>query len=487
MILRDRTAIRRPEISRPVRAALKDGIVSPATAVFDYGCGLGDDVRRLQEQGINAFGWDPAHQPNGPKTQADVVNLGYVVNVVERSDERAASLREAWGYARSVLVVAARLKADADERFAAYEDGVITRLQTFQKFYEQHELRDWIANTLSEPPVAAAPGVFYVFRDEAARESFIASRYRRRIAAPRIRLSDKLFEEHQGILSSLMEFVMERGRLPEQDEVGVGADLVGVFGSVKRAFQVVRRVTGPEQWEAITAERRNDLLVYLALGRFPRRPKLSSIPALLRRDVRALFGTYKTACAAGDGLLFAAGDMARVDAACKEAPFGKLMPTALYVHADSLHRLPGVLRVYEGCARVLTGDVEGTTILKLRRHEPKISYLSYPAFDADAHPALANSVRVDLRSFHLKHRDFTESADPPILHRKEEFVPDDYPRRESFALLTKAEEDAGLYANPERIGNREAWRALLLARGLVVDGHHLKNAAGKLLPRPGDA
>ena len=124
MILRDRTAIRRPEISRPVRAALKDGIVSPATAVFDYGCGLGDDVRRLQEQGINAFGWDPAHQPNGPKTQADVVNLGYVVNVVERSDERAASLREAWGYARSVLVVAARLKADADERFAAYEDGV---------------------------------------------------------------------------------------------------------------------------------------------------------------------------------------------------------------------------------------------------------------------------------------------------------------------------------------------------------------------------
>ena len=66
---------------------------------------------------------------------------------------------------------------------------------------------------------------------------------------------------------------MERGRLPEQEELGMEPDIVGVFGSVKRAFQVIRRVTGPEQWEAITAERRNDLLVYLALGRFPRRPK----------------------------------------------------------------------------------------------------------------------------------------------------------------------------------------------------------------------
>jgi DNA phosphorothioation-associated putative methyltransferase len=85
--------------------------------------------------------------------------------------------------------------------------------------------------------------------------------------------------------------------------------------------------------------------------------------------------------------------MAGVDAACKTAGFGKLMPTALYVHAESLHRLPGVLRVYEGCARVLTGEVEGTTILKLRRHEPKISYLAYPAFETDAHPALVRSLR----------------------------------------------------------------------------------------------
>jgi len=474
MILRDRTAIRRSEFSRPVRLALKDGIVNSTTEVFDYGCGLGDDVRHLQDAGVNSFGWDPAHQPQGTRRQADIVNLGYVVNVVEQSDERAASLRDAWGYARNVLIVAARLKAENDTSFAAYEDGCITRLQTFQKFYEQHELRDWVTTTLGETPVAAAPGVFYVFRDPSAREAFIASRYHRRVAAPRIRRSDRLFEEHRDILDALMSFVAERGRLPEITELNSGPELAGVFGSVRRAFQIVRRVTGTEQWAAITDERRNDLIVYLALGRFPRRLAFSSLPTVVQRDIKALFKTYKRACTEGDKLLFAAGNMESVNSACANAPFGKLMPTALYVHASSLNQLPGVLRVYEGCARVLAGMVEGTTVIKLRRQEPKISYLSYPSFDEEAHPCLTTSVRVDLRSFHLKYRDFTESADPPVLHRKEEFVPEDYPNRGTFAALTQAEEAAGLYQHPENIGSRERWQATLSSHRVVINGHDLQ-------------
>jgi len=145
----------------------------------------------------------------------------------------------------------------------------------------------------------------------------------------------------------------------------------------------------------------------------------------------------------------------------------------LYVHAKSLNRLSGILRVYEGCARVLSGAVEGTTIIKLRRHEPKISYLAYPSFEDDAHPSLTTSVRVDLRSFHLKYRDFTDSSDPPILHRKEEFVPADYPTRSLFAALTRAEEAAGLYEQPEAIGTRARWELLLKTRHLGLAGHQL--------------
>ncbi len=96
---------------------------------------------------------------------------------MEHQGERADSLRAAWTYARKVLIVAARLTAENDVTGAAeFEDGLITRRSTFQKFYEQQELRDWITSTLGQTPVAAAPGVFYVFRDSAPRRD--GSRYR---------------------------------------------------------------------------------------------------------------------------------------------------------------------------------------------------------------------------------------------------------------------------------------------------------------------
>jgi len=474
MIARDRTAIRRNDLSRPIRTALRDGALAANAEVLDYGCGHGDDIRFLAEAGFNAFGWDPAHRPDGLRRNADVVNLGYVVNVVEDPQERADALRSAWQLTGCLLIVAARLKSDLVLKdFELLEDGYVTRLQTFQKFFEQQELRDWIESVTGEPPVAAAPGIFYVFREASDREQFVAARYRRTIAAPRIRISDRLFEQHEAQLQTLLTFMTERGRLPETDEISNGEELTGIFGSLRRAFQVVRRVTGEEQWAAIAEERRSDLLVYVALGRFPRRPAFQSLPRDLQRDIKALFKTYKSASTAGDALLFEAGNMARVNAACSDSAFGKLMPTALYVHVTGLSRLAPVLRVYEGCARVLTGDVAGATVIKLRRDEPKISYLGYPEFDTLAHPPLEFSVRVDLRSFNIKNRQFKDSDNPPVLHRKELFVPEDYPGREVFDALTKTEVGLGLLDESQDIGLQRQWDETLLRKGVRLSGHNL--------------
>jgi DNA phosphorothioation-associated putative methyltransferase len=444
--------------------------------VLDYGCGHGDDVRYLEEAGIRASGWDPAHRPEGLRKITDVVNLGYVVNVVENPEERADSLRSAWKFANRLLIVAARLKSDLVlKEFEVLEDGYVTRLQTFQKFFEQQELRDWIQEVVGETPVAAAPGIFYVFRHPDEREQYLASRYRRRIAAPRIRISNRLFEEHQTELQTLIAFMTERGRLPESDEIENGEELNAIFGSIRRAFQVVRRVTGEEQWSLVVGERRTDLLVYMALGRFPRRPPFLSLPSDLQRDIKAFFRTYKSASEAGDTLLFEAGNMPRVNSACSASEFGKLMPTALYVHVSGLNRLTPVLRVYEGCARVLTGEIAGATIIKLRRNEPKISYLTYPGFDSLAHPPLETSVRVDLRSFNIKNRQFKDSDNPPVLHRKELFVPEDYPGRDVFDALTKAELSVGLLGESEDIGMQNQWNEILNRKGFRLVGHTLQS------------
>src|ERR1039457_7026360 len=183
---RQRTAIRRTELSRPLRLSIEDGLIAPGLTTFDYGCGHGDDVRHLNEAGYEVAGWDPLHVPTNPKVPADVVNIGYVINVIEDPQERDGALLEAWNLSRGLLIVSARLTFEDEGRQRPFGDGVITSRQTFQKFYSQGELEGYINTLLSQEPVARAPGVFYVFRDSARRESFLASQSRRASTAPKL-------------------------------------------------------------------------------------------------------------------------------------------------------------------------------------------------------------------------------------------------------------------------------------------------------------
>ena len=457
---------------------MSDGLLGSSTSFFDYGCGKGDDIRLLQGLGVEARGWDPAYRPGTKPESAEVVNLGYVVNVIEDHGERAAALSNAWRLAKKVLVVAARLDSDRKEsrNEEACADGVVTRLGTFQKYFQQSELRAWIDGVLDASSVAAAPGVFYVFRDEELRQTFLASRYKRRAAAPRRRLSDVLFEEHHEVLQPLIEFFVDRGRLPVDGELEEIPAIQEALGSVKKAFAMVRRVTDGSKWNDIAAGRKEDLLVYTALAKLGGRPRFGKLPIGAQRDVRAFFGSYTKACKEADELLFSAGNKGMVEAACRQAQVGKETPTALYVHVDAVPELPSILRVYEACARTFLGLVEGANIVKLHRVKAQVSYLTYPEFRSDPHPALKDTVVANLDEFRIFYRDYSQSENPPVLHRKEEFLSADDPDREKFRRLTAQEERRGLYRSPEAIGFRRAWEELLRENRLRLRGHRLCNA-----------
>ncbi|MCC6782322.1 MAG: DNA phosphorothioation-associated putative methyltransferase [Planctomycetes bacterium] len=470
---RSRTAIGRVELSRPVRLALDSGVLQPGMSVLDYGCGRGDDVRLLKDLGYASQGWDPAHATTTTPEASDLVNLGFVVNVIEDPGERVLALRAAWGLARRALVVGAQVVGD--ERgidLRPFGDGFVTRAGTFQKYYRQTELREWLDAVLSVPSVAAAPGIFVVFREEEDRQRFLASRHRRR-AELRPRICDLLVDQHRAILEPLLAFFEDRGRLPESDEIPTSADLAAAFGSLRQAFAVVRRATGVERWERITVERSEDFLIYLGLQQFGRAPRLSDLPLDLRRDARALFGTFKSASEQAVELLKTAGDQDLIDSACRASQIGKQTPKALYIHRTALERLPTLLRVYEGCARGLIGEVESANIIKLNRWRPQVSYLCYPDFDREAHPPLARSIIVTLDKIDVSDRVYDSSINPPILHRKEDFVADDYPGREKFARLTRQEEKRGLYSDTDAIGTRLGWEKALANARVTIRGHRL--------------
>ena len=74
-----------------------------------------------------------------------------------------------------------------------------------------------------------------------------------------------------------------------------------------------------------------------------------------------------------------------------------------------------------------------------------------------------------------KYYDFSRRENPPILHRKETFVPADYPNREKFERLTRQEEKRGLL-DRETIGTLRGWEELLDEEGFKVAGHVLRKA-----------
>ena len=80
---------------------------------------------------------------------------------------------------------------------------------------------------------------------------------------------------------------------------------------------------------------------------------------------------------------------------------------------------------------------------------------------------------MDLKTLAVRYRNYAESANPPILHRKETFLAPEDPRRPKFERLTAQEERWGLYGESTRIGWQERWEELLRRKGVKLRGHRL--------------
>ncbi|MDZ8078339.1 MAG: DNA phosphorothioation-associated putative methyltransferase [Nostoc sp. DcaGUA01] len=473
-IERHRAAIARTDISRPVRLAIEWAILHQETTFFDYGCGYGGDVQRVANLGYTSAGWDPYYYPDVPRTPADVVNLGYILNVIEDAEERRQSLIEAWELTQQVLIVAAQVLVNAPSKTQlAYNDGIVTRRNTFQKYYEQEELKTYIDEVLNADAVPVALGVYFVFRDEAQKESYKAIRFFSTSSTPRVRIPTKRFEDYQEQLQPLMAFFTKRGRLPVKGELENEQELLKEFGNFRRAFGVVLQATDEAEWDAIAYRRSLDIQVYLALTHFDRRPAWQKLASQMRHDIKAFFSSYEEACQVADQKLFSLGKTGVIQTACEKSKIGKRTRGALYVHVSALAALDPLLRIYEGCASRTIGRVDGATLIKYHIDKPQISYLFYPEFDTDPHPALQASIGIDLKTLAVTHREYKTRANPPILHRKETFVTTTYPHYEEFAKLTQQEEELGLLKAKSDIGTREGWEKCLAAHKVEIRGHEV--------------
>ncbi|NKC13926.1 MAG: DNA phosphorothioation-associated putative methyltransferase [Gammaproteobacteria bacterium] len=440
------TALVRRGFSAPIQSLDRFELLRPGSCVFDYGCGRGDDLRGLVDNGYQAAGWDPHYAPEQPLVEADIVNLGFVINVIDDFDERVEAVRKSYALARELLVVSAMLTSRNATPGRPYKDGMITQRGTFQKYYSQSELQAFIGAVLDEEPVAVGPGVFYVFRDKTLEQRFLAARSRSHRAVLRHRSltvtrdprslkerrAAELFAQHTEKLECVWERWLDLGRTPAVSEVADVDELIETFGSFKRVLNFLSRHKGSEALVRAAAERRADLEVYFALALFEQRKKYTSLEPRIQTDVKSLFGSYSAARQASQRLLYQIASPENIAVACRQAHEKGLGSfeegEGLQLHASLISQLSPVLRVYVGAAAALYGDHRTADLIKIHQNCEKLSLMRFDDFSGRALPRMLERVKVNLRDQTVDYYTYEGEYTPPYLYGKSRFINEEFDR-----------------------------------------------------------
>ena len=108
--------------------------------------------------------------------------------------------------------------------------------------------------------------------------------------------------------------------------------------------------------------------------------------------------------------------------------YGKNLPDARYIVRPAKGDLPEGLFAEIHRAEIAAAPASNWNLLKLHTNQFALTFLSYPDFDCDPHPALAEATKIDLNTGSILRTDYRTRANPPILHRKETFLPPSDPR-----------------------------------------------------------
>ena len=466
---RYKTAMRRTALSRPVTAAIRDRILSRDMTFFDFGCGYGSDVEILKTSGFSASGWDPHFHPRNSKAKASIVNLGFVLNVIEDPTERLSVLTEAFELAEECLVIAVRIdSAFFEDRFG---DGSLTKDGSFQKIYSQAEFRSYVEGALGKRIHIIEPGIGYLFKKESSEQSFLSNKYLNRLANH----DDVILRKIQSSIDAekIARLIEDLGRLPTQEEISELAFLG------KRKFKEfisssVVPILNKERYEESQNRIREDVLQALAMTRIENHKFLPArnFSTEFQNTIKVLFGDYKIACKKSEELLFALGNEDEVRKSGRKSSVGKILPDDLYVHQTALDHVPVMMKLMLSLGESIVGRVS-PDIVKFSLHGKSMSFLFYDSFDEEPHPKLSGSIRVDFRSGKHQFRDYSGSENPPIIHRKETFVLKTHPLFSKFRALTEQEEEAGLLGN-QNIGFKNQWENLLAEKGYEVRNYYLE-------------
>lgn len=483
---RYKTAIVRHELSSPMKTLAKQGYLDGRFSIFDYGCGRGDDLRELEAHGLDALGWDPVFSPDNDKVISDMVNLGFVLNVIEDQDERLEALLNAWDLANKVLVVSVMLANDSYiAQFQPYKDGVITSRNTFQKYYAQSEFKGYLERSLQEDAIAVGPGIFYIFKDKLEEQRYLQSKYQRhhtwqQLTSPQpIESKDRaklVISQNSTLFDDFWNVCLELGRVPANDEFSRSEEVRSLIGSHKKVFGLLQEMFDTREFANAQKSRKEDLLVYFSMGLFDKRKPYTQQPERLKRDIKALLNDYRTAINLATELLFAIADTDLIGEQCVKAHHK--LPASIFnaghsltFHKSYIGKLPLLLRVYVGAALQMYGEIDDTIdLVKIHINSGKLTLTHYDNFDKSV-PYLVERTKIKMADQNIDFFDYVdETRRPPLLnkHLLLEKHSEQYEKQKSFDV--RLSKFLGTTAKNEVILHRQVYEERLLQAGKTVSG-----------------
>ena len=487
-IQRHKTAISRNSLSSPMFILAKKNYLNGNYSVLDYGCGRGDDLRELEAHNIDAIGWDPVHRPETDLEPCDIVNLGFVINVIEDKNERDKTLKRAFDLSLKLLVISAMLGNEKIyQKFSPYKDGVITSKNTFQKYYFQGELQHYIETALSENAIALGPGIFVVFKDKVEEQNYLLERQKARIHWNKLsskpakpfneKIAKELYDRNKELYDHFWLTCLDLGRIPCEDEFEHLALIAQTGGSYKKIFNLCTKKHGVQLFEHSKKSKVDELITYFALEFFTKRKPYRRMPDGLKRDIRSFFTSYSEAKSKAQQALFSVSSTLTIYEACitahKNTPSILNGQHSLLLHRQHLELLPKELRIFVGCATQLYGDMENIDLIKIHIQSGKVSLMSYENFDSQPIPLLTERIKIKLREQEIDFFDYVGEYQPQPLYNKSAFINEsfeDFKKQKSF---DKKLERLGIKTNGDRGPSTPELIAQLRKLGHEIKGYRL--------------
>lgn len=247
---------------------------------------------------------------------------------------------------------------------------------------KQREIHQFLENIFSTPVTPIAPGLFFVFKSDEQRETYLYS-------------------------------IQKREVIPGMDE------------------------------RDLFLKQREDLLVYLALARFRSENVVSNLPDNIQESVKQYLGNFLKAVSLSKKLLFNTGNKGEIIELCEDAPAGLNDDDSFYIHSSAVPNLDPTLRVFIGMAGIFYGDINNSDIIKIHKNSIKISFYNYDDFNK-ALPELHSRIKIDLAKQQMNFYNHRSKKSQQLLYFKEQYVLDSHPAYQEWKTFSETLREKGL-------------------------------------------